>query len=112
VILLYERDPDLAQLWSFLLEHLGYAVEAVDQLDAARLSARTAPVDLAVVRLDDAATAYQACQQIRGTIGAPVIALLPDASADLGDGVHILALPVAPRALRALVQMLVTGPLT
>jgi DNA-binding response OmpR family regulator len=107
MVLLYEPDPDLAPLWQSLLEHMGCTVRVARSLDEVAQLAQEQRPALAVVRPGDPADGWAVCQQLQSCIGAPVIGLLPPEA--LGEPVadlHALPLPVDPRALREVVQLL------
>jgi DNA-binding response OmpR family regulator len=113
VVLLYEPEPDLAALFSFLLEHVGCTVEVVATLDAATRVAREQVPQLAVVHPEAGVDSWQRCLQVKSVIGAPVIGLLPpDEVREPAADLHVLPLPVDPGALRSLVQLLTSIILT
>jgi DNA-binding response OmpR family regulator len=108
MVLLYEPDPDLASLWQFLLERLGCTVRVAQTLDEVAQLAQAQPPALAVVRPGDAADGWAVCQQLQSCIGAPVLGLLPpEALGEPAADLHVLPLPVDPRALREVVQLLI-----
>jgi DNA-binding response OmpR family regulator len=109
MVLLYEPDPDLVPQWQYLLESLGHTVEVAATLAAVWERASEQSAALAVVRPAPDVDGWALCQEIQTCIGVPVIGLLPsgvagEPTADL----HVLPLPVAPEALRAVVQRVAT----
>jgi DNA-binding response OmpR family regulator len=106
MILLYEPDPDLAPLFAFLLEHLGCTVQvATTVADAIQIARQHAPT-LAVVRPQAGADGEGWCRHLQRLIGTPVIGLVsPHGEIAPAADLHLLPLPVSPRALRELVQL-------
>lgn len=113
MVLLYEPDPALAPMWQCLLEHVGCSVRVATTLDEVPPIAQAQPPVLAVVRPGSATDGWALCRQIQAGIGAPVIGLLPpDVAGEPTPDLHVLPLPVDPRALRELVQLLTTITVT
>jgi DNA-binding response OmpR family regulator len=105
MVLQFEPDPDLAPQWQFLLAHLGCTVHVAASLEELVQPAQAQPPVLAVVR-SDAADGWAVCRQLQTGIGAPVLALLPpDAVGEPTAALHVLPLPVDPRALREIVHL-------
>jgi DNA-binding response OmpR family regulator len=107
MVLLYEPDPDLAPLWQFLLEHLGCTVRVATTLEEIPPILRAHAPALAVVRPEAGVDGWALCRQIQTRLDVPAICLLPpEALGEPATDLHVLPLPVDPRALRAVVRLL------
>jgi CheY-like chemotaxis protein len=108
MVLLFEPDPDLAHLLRYLLVQAGYSVQTAATLETVAAMATERPA-LAVVDPGEVADGWALCQQVRQRTGHPVICLLPpNAPRGPETDLHTLSVPVSPRALRTLVQTLLT----
>jgi hypothetical protein len=107
MVLLYAQDAAVAAQLRCLLAELGQTVHAAASLaDARRITRAHAPT-LAVVQHDDGVTGWRFCRQIQTLIGWPVIGVLPlPGYRQAAEDLYLLPLPVAPCALRVLVQRL------
>jgi DNA-binding response OmpR family regulator len=105
VVLLYEPDPDVAELLRYLLEHAGYAVQTATDLET--VVALAAKVPVIVVDPGAAPAGWERCREVHRRTGRSVIGLLPpDAAAAAPPDVYALPVPVSPRDLRTLVRRL------
>ena len=110
MVLLYEPDPDLAQMLQLLLEHAGHTVRTVADWKGMELVA-TDEAALALVDPGEAPDGWTLCREVRALTGASVICLVPPgATPPPESGLHAVAVPISPRRLRELVDCLLTTP--
>jgi DNA-binding response OmpR family regulator len=109
MVLLVEPDPDLVPLWQFFFARLGCRVRLATTRAEATQLAQAQPPALALVRPDPASAGWALCRKLQTAIGVPVIGLLPqEARGEPATDLHVLPLPVDLRALREVVQLLMT----
>jgi hypothetical protein len=107
VVLLFEPDSDLAQMLKLLLEHAGYTVRMIADLDAAASVATNDGPAVALVDPGDAPNRWALCREIRALTGGPIVCVVPpDAAPAPEPDFYAVPSPISPRALRTLVRRL------